>query len=160
MDDDRVEEKGRGIGGKMAQNDECLVDVEEGEDGDDRSRKLENSKVCRICHFGKELELIKLGCDCKGELGSSHQHCAEAWFAQKGDRICEICGKMAKNVEASADDGSIFMMEWNEMRMVAATLDDSHESSPRCKQIVCNLTLAALLIVFLLSWLLRAINIT
>lgn len=91
MDDDRVEiheEKGKGIEGKMAENDECLIDVEEGEDGDDRSRKVENSKVCRICHFGKELELIKLGCDCKGELGSSHQHCAEAWFGQKGDRYC------------------------------------------------------------------------
>lgn len=67
---------------------------------------------------------------------------------------------MAKHVEASADERSIFMMEWNEMRMVAATLDDSHESSPRCKQIVCNLMLAALLIVFLLLWLLHTTNLT
>lgn len=110
MDDDGVE-KGRGIEGTMAQNDDCLIDVEEGEDGDGRSRKLENSKVCRICHFGKELELITLGCDCKGELGSSHQHCAEAWFGQKGDRYRSfVCFYTRSWSRISSEESDIWLV--------------------------------------------------
>ncbi|KAL2461103.1 RING-CH-type domain-containing protein [Abeliophyllum distichum] len=63
--------------------------------GVDKSRNDENliaEKVCKICHLGKEktisgsLEVISLGCDCKGELGFSHRHCAETWFCQRKNR--------------------------------------------------------------------------
>lgn len=49
-------------------------------------------RVCRICHLsakesGKNsLELMELGCGCKGELGVAHSLCAEAWFRVKGNR--------------------------------------------------------------------------
>ena len=53
---------------------------------------VENQRVCRICHLnGKEsgensVELIELGCGCKGELGVAHLRCAEAWFRVRGYR--------------------------------------------------------------------------
>ncbi|KAH0699587.1 hypothetical protein KY284_013802 [Solanum tuberosum] len=49
-------------------------------------------KVCRICHLdtyesGKKfVDLIEIGCGCKGELGFVHSHCAETWFKLKGNR--------------------------------------------------------------------------
>lgn len=52
----------------------------------------ENQRVCRICHLnklenGKDLvDLIELGCGCKGELGFAHTVCAEAWFKLRGNR--------------------------------------------------------------------------
>lgn len=52
----------------------------------------ENQRVCRICHLSaKEIgknsvELMELGCGCKGELGVAHLHCAEAWFRVRGNR--------------------------------------------------------------------------
>ncbi|KAL0306785.1 UNVERIFIED_CONTAM: hypothetical protein Sradi_6095800 [Sesamum radiatum] len=107
----------------------------------------------------EELELVPLGCDCKGELGFTHPRCAEAWFGQKGDRECEICGKTAANVRENGEETSIFMMEWNEMRAVVASLDGSRESSRRCKQSFCNLLLACLVLAFLLLWFFRGISI-
>lgn len=49
-------------------------------------------RVCRICHLsakesGKNsLEMMELGCGCKGELGVAHSLCAEAWFRVRGNR--------------------------------------------------------------------------
>lgn len=93
------DERGKGIEGderegKIIKNGECLVIDVENEDGARihiENNSKEEEKVCRICHFSKEpsskeVKLISLGCDCKGELAFSHHHCAEAWFAHKGDR--------------------------------------------------------------------------
>ncbi|XP_011082985.1 E3 ubiquitin-protein ligase MARCH11-like [Sesamum indicum] len=158
---------GRGGGereGKTASGGERLVDVKGGGLVDGGGCNTE--RVCRICHFGREaslfrgLELVALGCDCKGELGFTHRRCAEAWFSQKGDsRECEICGKTAANVRDDGEETSIFMMEWNEMIAVAASLDASRDSSRRCKQSFCNLLLACLVLAFLLLWFFRGINI-
>lgn len=65
----------------------CVVNVDVSKGCD----KLEEEKVCRICHLEPDQrldlnELFQLGCDCKGELGVAHRHCAEAWFKLKGDR--------------------------------------------------------------------------
>ncbi|KAL8461094.1 hypothetical protein ACS0TY_032536 [Phlomoides rotata] len=154
---DRVEEGGGGSEEKAAaatSKSECSIDVKE---GDDRSRKVK--KVCRICHFGKDI--IALGCDCKGELGSCHRHCADLWFSHKGDTVCEICGKRAKNIRNNADEEtSIFMMEWNEIREVAASLEaSSGESRHRCKQCFCHWVLASFILLFMLLWFLRGIKI-
>ncbi|XP_011098376.1 E3 ubiquitin-protein ligase MARCH3-like [Sesamum indicum] len=144
-------------------------DVEEGKkalEGDfvvDVSRNSGNSKeaekVCRICHLSEDSELVLLGCDCRGELGVVHRDCAEAWFLQKGNRLCEICGKMAKNVRSNnREDATALEIESNEMRLVAATLDTADESSRRCKRSFCNLLLGCLLLAFVLPWLLRGID--
>ncbi|KAL0354026.1 UNVERIFIED_CONTAM: hypothetical protein Sangu_0983900 [Sesamum angustifolium] len=158
---------GRGGGereGKTASGGEGLVDVK-GTGGLGDGGGCNAERVCRICHLGREaslfreLELVPLGCDCKGELGFTHPRCAEAWFGQKGDRECEICGKTAANVKENGEETSIFMMEWNEMRAVVASLDASRESSRRCKQSFCNLLLACLVLAFLLLWFFRGISI-
>ncbi|KAL2496784.1 RING/FYVE/PHD zinc finger superfamily protein [Forsythia ovata] len=132
--------------------------------GIDKSRNDENlkvEKVCRICHFGNEKtisgssEVISHGCDCKGELGFSQKHCAETWFGQRENRLCEICGKTVKNITSNLEDSSIFMMEWNEMRMVATTLDTSQESSRRCKKSMSNFLMACSILAFVLPWFFR-----
>ncbi|KAG0499315.1 hypothetical protein HPP92_004006 [Vanilla planifolia] len=50
-------------------------------------------KLCRICLVRRDgwiggggLELIEIGCVCKGELGMAHRHCAEAWFGRRKQR--------------------------------------------------------------------------
>lgn len=73
-------------------NRDCSIDIKNditnGVSRNSESTKAE--RICRICLFGESSsdgsELIELGCDCKGELGWSHQQCAEAWFWQKGER--------------------------------------------------------------------------
>ncbi|KAL0399701.1 UNVERIFIED_CONTAM: hypothetical protein Sradi_2313400 [Sesamum radiatum] len=67
--------------------------------------------------------------------------------------------KTAANVRDNEEEMSIFMMEWNEMRAMAASLDASRESSRRCKQSFCNLVLACMVLAFLLLWFFRGINI-
>lgn len=51
-----------------------------------------NESICRVCHLSAKesgnssVELIEIGCECKGELGFAHLQCAEAWFRVKGNR--------------------------------------------------------------------------
>lgn len=78
---------------EKATNGDCVV-IDIGDDVIGKPKpKLSNEnsneeRVCRICHFGPEesSQLFELGCECRGELGSSHRHCAEAWFSSKGNR--------------------------------------------------------------------------
>lgn len=71
---------------KMETCSSCSIDV------DCHDFVGENQRLCRICHLsakesGKStVELMELGCGCKGELGVAHLHCAEAWFRVKGNR--------------------------------------------------------------------------
>lgn len=143
---------------------DVVVDVN---DDNGRSRNSDDQEnLCRICHFSDDdstggSELIKLGCDCRGELGLSHRNCADAWFLQKGNRVCEICGKMAKNIgssDDSASDSARMMMELSEIRLVIETLDSSDESSRRCKVSFCNFLLGCLLLAFFLPWFFRGID--
>ncbi|TYH54723.1 hypothetical protein ES332_D09G189600v1 [Gossypium tomentosum] len=69
--------------------------------------KLHLAKVekdCRICHLGLESNShesgapIELGCSCKDDLAAAHKHCAEAWFKIRGNKTCEICHSIARNV--------------------------------------------------------------
>ncbi|XP_019707056.1 uncharacterized protein [Elaeis guineensis] len=65
-----------------------VVDVSAGGGG---GWNAEAEKVCRICHLSADRgdlegsELIQIGCGCKGELGTAHRRCAEAWFRVKGN---------------------------------------------------------------------------
>ncbi|KAL3509112.1 hypothetical protein ACH5RR_028513 [Cinchona calisaya] len=86
---------------------------------------LREEKICRICHLSNEAssgssELIQLGCNCRGELEISHRVCAEAWFKQRGNRLCEICNTTAKNVRLIKDT-RIYIMEFNEIRPMETT---------------------------------------
>ncbi|KAJ6909710.1 hypothetical protein NC652_020633 [Populus alba x Populus x berolinensis] len=69
--------------------------------------KLHLAKVerdCRICHLTMDAGNLEsgvpfeLGCSCKDDLAAAHKQCAEAWFKIKGNKTCEICGSVARNV--------------------------------------------------------------
>lgn len=79
------------------------------------------------------------------------------------DRLCEICGKTAKNVHViignETEEGSISMMEWDEMRLAAASLEGSDERSRRCKKSFCNFVMGCLVLAFILPWFLRGIDV-
>lgn len=117
-------------------------------------------RVCRICHLStyeaeKNLvDLIELGCGCKGELGFVHSHCAEAWFKLKGNRVCEICGEVAQNVTGVSNNR--FIEEWNDTRSTASGTG-STETTRGCwhGQPFCNFLMACLVIAFVLPWFFR-----
>ncbi|GAA0152564.1 hypothetical protein LIER_11014 [Lithospermum erythrorhizon] len=46
-------------------------------------------------------KLIELGCACKNDLAFVHYSCALKWFVNHGSTICEICGRLAKNIRTS-----------------------------------------------------------
>ncbi|XP_055806221.1 uncharacterized protein LOC129874866 [Solanum dulcamara] len=117
-------------------------------------------KMCRICHLdtfesGKKIvDLIEIGCGCKGELGFVHSHCAETWFKVKGNRLCEICREIAKNVTGVSDNR--FIAEWNEARYIAGGTGSAERDRRCCRgQPFCNLLIACLIIVFWLPWFCR-----
>nr|CAD1817681.1 unnamed protein product [Ananas comosus var. bracteatus] len=69
--------------------------------------KAAAERDCRICHLGLESAspesglAIELGCSCKDDLGAAHRQCAETWFKIRGNKTCEICGTIARNVVGS-----------------------------------------------------------
>ncbi|XP_031487454.1 uncharacterized protein LOC116255688 isoform X1 [Nymphaea colorata] len=109
---------------------------------------------CRICHLtleggAQESELpIELGCSCKDDLAAAHKQCAEAWFKIKGNKTCEICGSVARNVVGV--DSAEFMEQWNEVGPPAAPQET------RCSQHghrLLNFLLACVVFAFVISWL-------
>ncbi|KAL3615140.1 hypothetical protein CASFOL_040801 [Castilleja foliolosa] len=136
--------------GVRTESSSCVIDI----DG------KENQRVCRICHLSAKesgktpVELMELGCACKGELGVAHLHCAEAWFRVRGNRTCEICGQTAKNITGVGDAG--FMEEWNETGSGAAFASSSDENRSCLRgQPLCNFLMACLVIAFILPWFFR-----
>lgn len=43
-------------------------------------------------------EAIILDCECRGEMAMRHRACAEKWSQVKGNRTCDICKTMVKNL--------------------------------------------------------------
>nr|XP_009594318.1 uncharacterized protein LOC104090834 [Nicotiana tomentosiformis]XP_016502195.1 PREDICTED: uncharacterized protein LOC107820423 [Nicotiana tabacum] len=61
------------------------VDIENGYG----ESKLKIERDCRICHLSLVSECgiaIELGCSCKDDLATAHEHCAETWFKIKGNK--------------------------------------------------------------------------
>ncbi|CDO96838.1 unnamed protein product [Coffea canephora] len=132
----------------------CGIEVKRGNiDG-------ENQRLCRICHLSKpedeknSMDLIELGCGCRGELGFAHSHCAEAWFKLRGNRLCEICGETAKNVTGVSDNR--FLEEWNEQGITnGAAFSSGRRRGCLHSQPLCNFLMACLVIAFVLPWFFR-----
>ncbi|KVI03649.1 Zinc finger, RING-CH-type [Cynara cardunculus var. scolymus] len=76
------------------------IDLESGELEMKVHSSGKNEKQCRICHLNFEVgsgdqaededdggggDAIELGCNCKGDLGTAHKHCAETWFKIRGN---------------------------------------------------------------------------
>ncbi|KAK4369026.1 hypothetical protein RND71_012818 [Anisodus tanguticus] len=154
-------------GEKTEKGIEVAIDIDDKLENDENQGTEE---VCRICHLNEEsMEMLRLGCDCKAELSVCHRHCAEAWFNQRGNRLCEICGKTAKNVEtrilAERQSTRIMVVEWNQRAIEArrssyisnssAAAATRNDCAWRCQQSCCNFLLACFVIAFTLPWFFR-----
>ncbi|CAO2813267.1 unnamed protein product [Amaranthus hypochondriacus] len=135
----------------------CIIDVRNEED---------KEKVCRICQLSSDhlpagtgnLNLVLLGCACRGELGISHYNCALLWFQLKGNRTCEICGKAAKNIAGIEDTG--FRAYGTDIGIITSaeiTRMRTYETQEhQCTKSLCNFILAAIVLAFLLPWALHS----
>lgn len=69
-------------------------------------------------------------------------------------RLCEICGKTAKNVTGVGDNG--FMEEWNGRRSIGGSGNPSNRGRGCwCGQPFCNFLMVCLVIGFVLPWFFR-----
>ncbi|CAN4103212.1 unnamed protein product [Withania somnifera] len=143
-------------GKQIERGSEVVINIDENEG---------TEQMCRICHLNDEsMEILELGCDCKGELGVSHRHCAQAWFNQRGNRSCEICGKTAVNVEiriSAEGQNKTMVIEWNQRAVEArrrsyiTNSPATHNDCTWCQQSCCNFLLACFVIAFTLPWFFR-----
>ncbi|XP_021732929.1 uncharacterized protein LOC110699710 [Chenopodium quinoa] len=141
----------------------CIIDVRNEEEKEKENKNDE--KVCRICQLlstdhlpagAGNVNLVFLGCACRGELGISHYHCALVWFQQKGNRTCEICGKPAKNVAGIEDTG--FRAYGTDIGIITTEIAMSHGSYPtdhRCSTSLSRFLLVAVVLAFVLPWAIR-----
>ncbi|KAI9078332.1 hypothetical protein K1719_039708 [Acacia pycnantha] len=126
-----------------------------------RSDPLRRNRDCRICHLSMDMTnhesgSIELGCSCKDDLVAAHKQCAEAWFKIKGNKTCEICGSIARNVTGAFEVENV--EQWNESNdatMAAPTGPVSHgehRSFWRGHRFL-NFLLACMVFAFVISWL-------
>ncbi|GAB4827544.1 hypothetical protein Ancab_034428 [Ancistrocladus abbreviatus] len=118
-------------------------------------------KDCRICHLSFDASNpesgipIELGCSCKDDLAAAHKQCAEAWFKIRGNKTCEICGSIARNV-AGANDTEL-LDQWNEANdSVAISAAPTHTTESRNfwqGHRFLNFLLACMVFAFVISWL-------
>ncbi|XVF83837.1 hypothetical protein PTKIN_Ptkin16aG0525400 [Pterospermum kingtungense] len=117
---------------------------------------------CRICHLGLDPNNqesgvpIELGCSCKDDLAAAHKQCAEAWFKIKGNRTCEICGSIARNVAAANE--MEMTEQWNEDSAVAAAAAPVTIHAAETRNFwqghrFLNFLLACMVFAFVISWL-------
>ncbi|KAF8042233.1 hypothetical protein BT93_A0761 [Corymbia citriodora subsp. variegata] len=127
--------------------------------------RVERERDCRICHLGLESNSheygapIQLGCSCKGDLGAAHKNCAEAWFKIKGNKTCEICNSIARNV-TGVNEVESAEQPTNEIDNptapsavpVAPTLPSETRNFWQGHRFL-NLLLACMVFAFVISWL-------
>ncbi|KAK7372447.1 hypothetical protein VNO80_05825 [Phaseolus coccineus] len=143
---------------------ECSVevDLEEGSVPEVKVHLDNVERDCRICHLSMDMTNhesgtpIELGCSCKDDLAAAHKQCAEAWFKIKGNKTCEICGSIARNVAGAIE---IQMTEqWNEAND-ASTVPPSGTAPPTETRNFwqghrfLNFLLACMVFAFVISWL-------
>lgn len=167
---EEVEEKGR----QSSVSEFSVVDLEIGGGGGEvqngEGSKVHFSRIekdCRICHLSLDVNNqesgngipIELGCSCKDDLAAAHKQCAEAWFKIKGNRTCEICGSIARNVAGAEETEP--MDQWNEANggtpsratPLGETLGSSEARNFWQGHRFLNFLLASMVFAFVISWL-------
>ncbi|XVE96990.1 hypothetical protein REPUB_Repub02eG0271800 [Reevesia pubescens] len=117
-------------------------------------------KDCRICHLGLESNShesgvpIELGCSCKDDLAAAHKQCAEAWFKIRGNKTCEICHSIARNVVGVTDIESTEQSnETNSSTAVSGPASHTDSRSFWHGHRFLNFLLACMVFAFVISWL-------
>ncbi|XP_039132117.1 uncharacterized protein LOC120268921 [Dioscorea cayenensis subsp. rotundata] len=117
-----------------------------------------DEKDCRICQLGLQSAshesgiAIELGCSCKDDLAAAHKQCAETWFKIKGNKTCEICGSIAKNVIGTGE--AEFIEQWNETNNAAPAASPASETRTFWRgHRFLNFLLACMVFAFVISWL-------
>ncbi|CAI0412202.1 unnamed protein product [Linum tenue] len=149
------------------------AEIDDDEEEEGKQLHLGNNveeRDCRICHLSLDTGNedsgfpIDLGCSCKDDLAAAHKHCAEAWFKIKGNKTCEICGSVARNV-AGATEAETVVEQWNEgsdevavASSVAAAGQPAAEGSNAGRHFwqghrFLNFLLACMVFAFVISWL-------
>ncbi|KAK4392279.1 hypothetical protein Sango_2005700 [Sesamum angolense] len=142
---------------------DCSVDIESGGVGEKKVHLGGVERDCRICHLSLVSSspgsgvAIELGCSCKDDLSAAHKHCAETWFKIKGNKTCEICNSVARNVvgpndiEAAqaASEGSVVASAASSIPAPSATETRSCLNGHR----FLNFLLACMVFAFVISWL-------
>ncbi|WCJ28389.1 RING/FYVE/PHD zinc finger superfamily protein [Euphorbia peplus] len=115
---------------------------------------------CRICHLGLDSNShesgapIELGCSCKDDLAAAHRNCAETWFKIKGNKTCEICHSVARNVVGVNDSETVEQSnETNNVQAVATSTANSEPQSFWRGHRLLNFLLACMVFAFVISWL-------
>ncbi|XP_059628051.1 uncharacterized protein LOC132270859 [Cornus florida] len=142
---------------------ECSVEADlEGGLEEDKVHLAKSERDCRICHltfdasnqeYGAPMEL---GCSCKNDLAVAHKQCAETWFKIKGNKACEICGSIARNV-AVANETEL-MGQWSDSNeavaeAIAAQVPPSEARNFWQTHRFLNFLLACMVFAFVISWL-------
>ncbi|CAN0926446.1 hypothetical protein LINGRAHAP2_LOCUS35340 [Linum grandiflorum] len=127
-------------------------------------------KDCRICHLGLESNShesgipIELGCSCKNDLAAAHKQCAETWFKIKGNKTCEICNSIARNVVGVTEAETILLVEHStdsnnnnnsnnsSVTTVAAVASENHRNFWQGHRFL-NFLLGCMVFAFVISWL-------
>uniref|UniRef100_A0A1J3FSX8 RING-CH-type domain-containing protein n=1 Tax=Noccaea caerulescens TaxID=107243 RepID=A0A1J3FSX8_NOCCA len=144
-------------GGGESRKVSSVMSPSETDDDDDDNATAPPEKDCRICHLGVETSgggAIELGCSCKDDLAVAHRQCAETWFKIKGDKVCEICQSLARNV-GGANEMVTLTVDERELRNGeetaggAATAVENRWQPQR----MVNIVLACMVIGFFISWL-------
>ncbi|KAK4342811.1 hypothetical protein RND71_038627 [Anisodus tanguticus] len=139
------------------------VDLENG-GGETKLHVGKIERDCRICHLSlvssgtpESGVTIELGCSCKDDLAAAHRHCAEAWFKIKGNKTCEICNSIARNVVGPNDvESGQQTNESNAMATSAASAPVSATSEAQTclnGHRFLNFLLACMVFAFVISWL-------
>ncbi|KAK1415528.1 hypothetical protein QVD17_31311 [Tagetes erecta] len=130
---------------------------------------LKVDRDCRICHLSLDVNVeeygngfaVELGCCCKHDLAVAHKHCAETWFKIKGNRICEICGSIARNIGGADEAEPIDQWsEPNDLIPSRATVPGETMATLRSCSFwqghrFLNFLLASMVFAFVISWLLH-----
>ncbi|KAL8517406.1 hypothetical protein ACS0TY_015590 [Phlomoides rotata] len=135
-----------------------FVDLESGE----KKSISENVEIdCRICHLSLVSSspssgiAIELGCSCKDDLAAAHKHCAETWFKIKGNKTCEICNSVARNVVGPNDMEVVQQAGENAAAVASTTPAPSATENRTCLNghRFLNFLLACMVFAFVISWL-------